>query len=331
MRDIGGYLELELPSGSKEFLHSEGMLVNSGRHALELILRSLSPKPQKVLLPFFTCEVVLQPIQKLNIPYEFYHIDERLELVDIPKLCENEYIIVNNYFGIKDLYIEYLSSVYKNKIIIDQAQAWYASEYGGVKAFYSPRKFFGIPDGGVAFGIDSFTSLERDQSWDRCTHLLKRHDLSASEGYNNFRENSRIISESPLKSMSCLTYNLLSGIDMNKIKEKRRDNFHILNEALESFNEFIIPTASSFECPMVYPFFTFNKGLRQFLINNKIFVATYWTNVKKWCKQNSVENSLTDFLLPLPIDQRYGKSEMELIINYIYNYMNSNGLKIRRG
>lgn len=105
MKEIGGYFELELPEKRDRFLHSDGCLVNSGRHALEYILRSLGDIVKKVWLPYYTCDVVLQPLNRLGIGYSFYHINLNFELTSYPKLDDGEYIIVNNYFGIKDLYI----------------------------------------------------------------------------------------------------------------------------------------------------------------------------------------------------------------------------------
>ena len=78
MKAIGGYFELE-DRGVGIFPHSRGVLLNTGRNSLEYILRSISNIKQ-IYLPYYTCEVVLEPIKKLSIPYCFYHINERLEI-----------------------------------------------------------------------------------------------------------------------------------------------------------------------------------------------------------------------------------------------------------
>ena len=51
---IGGYFELELPQSKKKFPHSDGMLLNSGRHSLEYILRSMK-NVGRLWIPYFTC------------------------------------------------------------------------------------------------------------------------------------------------------------------------------------------------------------------------------------------------------------------------------------
>lgn len=322
MREIGGYFELEIPIINKDYTHSNGILLNSGRNALKYILISLGDNLKKVYLPYYTCEVVLEPIINLGIDYEFYPINERLEIENPPILREGDYIIVNNYFGIKDNYIKLVSESYKEKLIVDQAQAWFAPVIENIKSFYSPRKFFGIPDGGVAFGVNDNhlrQSFVRDLSWTRFTHLLKRHELPASEGYIDFRKTAKKFSEEPIKYMSPLTDRILSSIDMQKIKERRQTNFKILDDALGKDNQLEIPATNLFECAMVYPFHTNDDSLRKKLIDNKIYVATYWPNILSDCDKDSIEYSLASNLIPLPIDQRYGKDDMVRIINIIKN------------
>ena len=69
---------------------------------------------------------------------------------------------------------------------------------------------------------------------------------------------------------------------------------------------------------MVYPFWG-NNELRKKLIENRIYCATYWPNVKEWTRPSSLEYKLTEDMIYLPIDQRYDLKEMELIVNMIIN------------
>ncbi len=318
MKEIGGYFELELPMNASQPLHPNGVKVNSGRHALEYILRVLGNKAKRIWIPYYTCDVVLQPVRRLSLGYELYHVNMDLEIDNYPELADGDYIIVNNYFGIKDAYINKLACRYKGKLIVDNAQAWYNCEMLGFNTFYSPRKFFGMPDGGLAWATGVLDSeLEQDQSYERCSHLLKRIDLGASEGYADFKVNSARLNTQPLKRMSALSEQILSSIDFEWAKIKRRSNFEMLHDALGKSNGLQIPDMNSFSCPMVYPYFTRDASLRQRLIDNRIFVATYWPNVLEWSPEDSTEYKLAKYLLPLPIDQRYGEEDMERIIKTI--------------
>ena len=75
MNPIGGYFELELPNFSE--YHRNAIRLNTGRNALEYILRVREYK--RIFIPYFTCDVLLQPIRKLGLQFEFYRIDDNLE------------------------------------------------------------------------------------------------------------------------------------------------------------------------------------------------------------------------------------------------------------
>ncbi|MBO7616706.1 MAG: hypothetical protein J6T22_05830 [Bacteroidales bacterium] len=317
MNAIGGYFELELPEHGR-FPHEDGVLLNSGRNALEYVLQALGDV-NHVFVPYYTCDVVLEPLVKLGIPYTFYSINQNLELKEWPTLQSGEYLIFNNYFGIKDEYVVKLAKRYGSQLIVDNAQAWFTDPIGGVSAIYSPRKYVGLPDGGVAYcprSVDE-QAFEQDLSYERCSHLLKRLDLGPSEGYADFRANSKQLVGQPVKRMSKLTQRMLCSVDFEAIKDKRRKNFGYLHEHLKETNLFDMPSMDSFACPMVYPYLTDDASLKQRLIENKVFVATYWPNVLDWCDSDALENSLARNMVFLPVDQRYGIDEMQRIIDLI--------------
>ena len=314
---IGGYFELELPDYGG-FLHEDGVLLNSGRNALEYVLRSLSDV-KHLWIPYYTCDVILEPIKKLDIAFSFYRIDERLEIRDSIELRAGDFLLYTNYFGVKDSYVGQLAEKYGTRLIVDNAQAWYADPIPGISTIYSPRKYVGIPDGGIAYcpsGMD-IKQFERAHSFERCSHLLKRIDLEPSAGYPDYRGNSRSLVDQPIQRMSRLTERMLRSIDFDAIKQKRRKNFLFLDEALKKENLLPFVDLSSNKCPMVYPFLGKNPSLKERLIKNQVFVATYWPNVLEWNTPSSWEFQLAQELVFLPVDQRYGEREMNVIIDLI--------------
>ena len=316
MKEIGGYFSFELPNYTN-FPHPEGILLNSGRNALEYILRTIQDL-QKIYIPYFTCDVVLEPLKKLNVPYEFYRIDENLEIHDDFTLLPGEYILLTNYFGIKDQYIKQTSMKCGASLIVDNAQALYAHPLQESPTFYSPRKFCGLPDGGVVYVKRELDEqLQSDISYDRCSHLLRRIDSGASAGYSDFKENSRKLSGMDIMKMSDLTRVMVNSIDFDAVKSARRSNFDLLREALDQTNLLKIPSSDSFECPMVYPYWSADPDLKGRLIASKVFVATYWPNVKGWCEQGQLESLLAQNIVPIPIDQRYDSEDMKAILKII--------------
>lgn len=317
IREIGGYFELELDNRGG-FIHDDGLLVNTGRNALELILRNL-PSDSKVYVPKYTCDVVLEPFAKLGIPYILYSVNKSLELNIDLQLGDNEYLLYTNYFGVKDSYVRQLVEIYPGKLIVDNAQALYASPTE--MCFYSPRKFVGIPDGGIAY-LNKQISLEeyeQDYSYDRCSHLLKRLDIDAGAGYSDFKTTANMLRSQPITRMSNLTKALLGSIDFAKIRTIRLENFRALHSVLKDNNKLVIEGFNELSCPMVYPFMTDDITLRQRLINNKIFVAKYWPNIYDCCDEGDVEYTMCQSILPLPIDQRYSKEELNRILTLINN------------
>lgn len=314
--EIGGYFGLELPV-SNAFLHSDGYCVNSGRNALELILSHIADLV-KLWIPYYTCEVVLEPLKKRGIPYSFYSINRRLEIAEDLELRSGEYLLLTNYFGIKDRYVNEMAERYGDRLIVDNAQSYYSHPISGIKTFYSPRKFVGVPDGGIAFIGEKVDMAQYpvDYSWNRCSHLLKRLDVNAGAGYEDFKVNSHMLVNQPIRQMSNLTRTLLSSIDFERIKKIRRNNFSFLHERLGASNKLLLDGFKS-DCPMVYPYYTDNENLRKKLIDNRVFVATYWPNVLNWCSIKAFEYSLSRMIIPLPIDQRYSTIEMKKIITLI--------------
>ena len=314
---IGGYFELELLDRGG-FLHDDGVLLNSGRNALEYVLMALGDV-KHLYLPYYTCNVVMEPVEKMGIPYSFYHINQKLEIESLPLLQSGDYLLYTNYFGVKDEYVKVLADRYGSQLIVDNAQAWFSDPIEGVNTIYSPRKYVGLPDGGVAYCVKHIdeNKYEQDVSYERCSHLLKRIDLGPSEGYDDFRGNSKQLIGQPIERMSKLTLRMLASIDFDGIKAKRRNNFEYLHEHLKKTNQLDVPSMNSFACPMVYPYLSDNTLLKQKLIDNRVFVATYWPNVREWTNEEMLERKLLEGLIPIPCDQRYGEKELSIIVSLV--------------
>ena len=311
--EIGGYFELELSCG--EHYHNEALRLNTARSCLEYVLRVRNYR--KVYVPYFTCEIVLQPFHLLHIDYELYNIDEILEPVALPILKENEAFLYTNYFGLKQDCVERLAEHFGDRLIVDNAQAFYAKPIKGVDTFYSARKFFGVPDGAYLYcnrKLDK--TFEKDSSCDRMGHLLKRIELGANEGYFDFRQNDDTLEKQPVMLMSNLTERLLKSIDYQTAAKKRRDNYQLLENALGEYNKLGFKLTDT-AVPMVYPFMADTPDLKHKLIKNKIFVATYWPNLFEWCNESDWEFQLAEKGCFLPVDQRYREKEMKRIIEVI--------------
>ena len=305
---IGGYFELELRQG--EHYHKDALRLNTARNCFEYILRAR--KYTKVYIPYYTCEVMLEPLNKCNVAYDIYHINEQLEPVEVFHLEPSEAFLYTNYYGLKQQCVAQLATQYGKQLIVDNAQAFFADPIQGIDTFYSARKFFGVADGAYLY-TDAHLDieLEQDQSYARMAHLLKRADIDAEAGYADFRKNDDALCGEPIKKMSRLTEKILCSIDYDKVHSIRRHNYQLFETKLGSSNKihFILEEGS---VPMIYPYWT-NVCIRENLINKRIYTATYWQNVLDWTNVGDIENILTQMLIPLPIN--INETEVDTIIN----------------
>lgn len=307
---IGGYFELELNRG-REF-HTNALCLNTGRNCLEYILRARGYK--KVYLPCYICDTVIEPISRLNLRYELYAIDKSLTPIFDKGLEKDEALLYVNYFGIKGGAVKALLARFQN-LIIDNTQAFFDRPVKGVDAFYSARKFFGVPDGAYLYTDARLDcGIEQDLSYKRMDHLVLRIDKSAEDGYRAFVKNDDSLTGRPMKTMSKLTHALLCNIDYKKARAQRRENFFILHERLKHRNELKIK-AAGLSSPLAYPLLCPDGyKIKSELIGKRIFVPTYWKEVMKRAAEGSCEAYLTRNLVPLPIDHRYGGKDMRHII-----------------
>lgn len=306
-KEIGGYFSLEC--GNTSFYHKSGVFLNSARNALRYIIRAYNIT--KIALPYYTCPVVWQAVKDEDCQIIPYDLND--DFLPDTFLGKETYLVYNNYFGICGKNIETVLKQYPN-LIIDNAQSFYAQPKG-LASFYSPRKFFGLPDGGITVCNKTLSEkFNKSVSYDLCSHLLIRHDLSASDGYNEFQKNDGAMIGRPIELMSNLTQTLMGNINYQDAKIKRLKNFIFLHDVLKEKNKIQIDLHTD-DVPMVYPFRTADETLRSKLVQNKIYVAKYWPIEEEFdCMKSEKAQKLANSIVPLPIDQRYDLDDMKRIL-----------------
>lgn len=314
-KSIGGFFSLELPRNTKGELYSSAIRLNSGRSCLEYILRAR--RYQKIYIPYYTCDAVLEPIRKLNIDYCFYHIDPDFHIIGDIHVRKQEALLYINYFGLMDEYVSEVTGKFAPNIIIDNTQSFFSRPNKGVDTFNTCRKFFGVADGAYLFTDSALNeTLPRDHSTGRMAALLDRIDKSPEEAFSEFHSAEQSLSGSEIRQMSKLTRAIMSSIDYKEVATRRLRNFQVLARALDGGNELHYNPGHG-AVPMVYPYFCHRQGLRQHLIDRRIYVAKYWPNVADFAGTDSLEADMAEHLTALPIDQRYDEGDMNRIINNI--------------
>ena len=314
MTEIGGYIELD--KYALPMLHEGAISLNCGRNCLAYLLRAR--KIKKILLPKFLCDSVSNVCGRERVSVDFYSVGLNFMPIDID-LAEDEWLYIVNYYGQlgQDLLWE-LKEKY-DRIIVDHAQAYFQMPLEGVDTLYTCRKFFGVPDGAFLYTESILEEeLPVDVSYDRMHFLCGRFEREASEFYQEYVGNNQLFENEPIKKMSALTRNLLHGIDYEGVKERRSSNYRYLHKHLMDVNKLSLSVPQG---AFMYPLYIENgMEIRRNLHRAKIYVPMLWPNVSENGRDES-ECDMACNILPLPVDQRYGKAEMDYILDYLKVYL----------
>lgn len=305
MREIGGYIELDTYTG--KMLHGDGVKLNCGRNALAYVIEAKNIK--KLWMPKFMCDSCDKVLADNHVDVHYYSIG--LDFKPVIKEWDGWLYVVNFYGQLSN---DYLTSL-GDRIIVDNAQAYFQKPIPGVDTLYTCRKFFGVADGAILYTDKYIEVEEQDESFERMHFLLGRYERSASEFYAEYVENNHFFKNEPIKRMSKLTENLLHGIDYEMVKSKRRQNFCYLHEMFQSMNKLNLSLPDG---AFMYPLYIENgTEVRKQLQAKKIFIPTLWPAVFNLCEENELEYDMAKNILPIPVDQRYGIEDMKYIAREI--------------
>lgn len=310
MKEIGGYMQLET-AGGKEY-HPDALALNSGSNCLAYLIESR--QIQKLYIPYFCCGCIRATAERYGAAVEYYSIDRKFRPVWEKTLEPGAWLYIVNFYG--QLTAEEIRAwkLRLGRVIVDDAQAFFQQPVSGVDTLYTCRKFVGVPDGGYLYtDFHLMRELDQDVSFQRMTHILGRFEGSGAEFYRAYGENEDCLSTLPIRKMSKLTHNLLRTIDYERVKMQRTENFEYLHSRLEKRNplQLTIPDGA-----FMYPLYVENgMQIRKLLQQEKIYIPTLWPDVFDSCQPESLEFDYSANILPLPVDQRYGKNEMEFVLN----------------
>ena len=308
MREIGGYIELEHFHGS--MLHEELIALNCGRSCLRYLIRAR--QIQKIALPIFCCDSVREACRKEGVEIRYFAIGKDWMPRDVD-LAPREWLYLVNSYG--QLGISQILSVKKryDRLILDEAQAYFEEPLPGIDTIYTCRKFCGVADGALlATDASQLAGLSQDESHERMHFLLGRFERPASEFYQEYVKNNAFFDGEDIKRMSSLTENILRGADDAFICERRTKNFKMLADAFHEKNELELQVPEgAFAYPLLVPR---GSEIRRELIAKKIYIPTLWPNVLEDAEEGSWDYRLSQDVLPLPVDQRYDEDDMECLI-----------------
>ena len=321
-KEFGGYFGLDLPDHGDAF---PGMLpFQSARAALRAIFAT--NRISQVWIPAYVCDSVFASAEEAGVKYVMYHLDDDLYPIDLPaNIPQGNALLYVNYFGLKqDIVHRLLQDYPADRIIVDNSQALFASPTAALASVYSPRKFAGLPDGGLlACSADLGIRLpdrEDEGSFERMRFMMLRTAHSAREGYPAFNVARQSLRGLPPLSMSRMTRRLMRSIDWPALASARKRNFAIMHDQLRAYNQMTWRTDAE-SVPLCYPLMlTANMDtvrLRNSLADENIFVPVYWPDALERAPASGITTRLLHQTLFLPIDQRIGAEECAAIARRI--------------
>ena len=310
---IGGFIGLET-ADKQSYRYHDVPALSAGRACFRHILQRT--RPDRVWLPYYVCDAVLQPLRELGIAYSCYRLDEALDILDGDcRPAERDLVLYVNYFGIKSDYVARLAAYYGRQLVVDDTQAFFQRGYPGLWSFNSARKFLGVPDGAYLYSPEqnSLPALNRLEPDYR--HLVNRIGGDPDIAYQQFLAYEAGLS-SEMLAVSSFSQDLLEHLDYVDIAARRRQNFIHLHQALGVYNQ-LNPELDPHDVPLYYPLLT-EEPLRERLIKRRIFVPQLWPEMlTRTDRGYAWERRLASNLSPLPLDQRYNVDHMNRIITEI--------------
>ncbi len=306
-KKIGGEIEYKAADNYK-------YLTDTGRSSLRIILQRLNKK--KFLIPDFLCKTIVDIFKEKKIKFEYYSVNESFNVrIDSNKKFDVLYLI--NFFGKK---FPKFKKFEKKIIIEDNVFLPYFNNDNNYKkwiGFNSFRKVTPMVDGSLirsTFKLDAKLILKKESKF----VYYKTKGLNLKYEYNKFKfSNDRkylslikrgenILDKQKksfmISNQSILQYNNF-GINFEKEKKKRKENFNFLKKKLYKYSIKINPEFHSF-----FPILVQNKTkIIKELSKHKIYLPNYYP------KFDDLKNNLFDKLLCVPIDSRYEKKDMSRV------------------
>ena len=319
MIEIGSFIGLDLAE-TGEFYNNDfnTARLNSGRAGIYHACRLYNCK--SVYIPYYLCPTVKDFLTKKGINIKPYNINNDFEPVGVKQKKDHAMVIVN-YFGIlshsKMLHIANRF----NNVIIDNSAAFFSEPLDDCYNVYSARKFFGVPDGCYVVGKNSIkytNEYDQDQSSETSSFLLKTIEFGTNFTYKERMKNEERIDNSGILRMSEFTKRLLKSVDYEKVMHKRQENFMFAHMLFSKINLLDVMKYHDGSCvPMAYPLVVKDPHLDKHLRDKNIYVGRLWKYVLKEVPSDSFEAWLSRYMVPLPIDQRYGKQELKYIYSVV--------------
>ena len=327
---------------------SDYVWLSTGRSAIKFVIKAIEERntdlKKVAVLPSFTCDTVFEPFLKSGYAVYYYPIEKDLSTTSdaITKtVMEHDASIVlfHRYFGFDTLdgkvntMCDTLRSLGKFSIE-DCTQCLYSNIERADADFTvgSIRKWTGTPDGGFSVcrqGVFNSKPIASDKALESAKvkasyakyRFLFEHEGDKSEFLSMYREAEDILdNQSETFALSETSAKVQANLDKESLKNKRRENFRILEEYLRGPIQKVF-TLGSKEVPLYFPILVEDRvSLQKHLVSNAIYAPVVWPKDENQPKQCESAENAYGHLLCIPIDQRYDADDMNRVVETINGF-----------
>lgn len=322
--------------------------LSTGRSAIQFVINSIEerkPKIKKVaVLPSFTCDTVFEPFLKSGYEVYYYPVERDLRtksdaILETVIKHDASIVLFHRYFGF-DTLDRQVDSLCKDlsemgKYTIEDCTQCLYSSIPRADSDYkvgSIRKWTGTPDGGFAVCREGRFS-EKPQRPDEVLEAAKikasyakyqylfEHKGDKGEMLAMYRAAEDLLdNQKDIYCISDMSAKVQANLNVCELENKRRENYEILSKELKRLVKpvFVI---NNKEVPLYFPVLVDDRNsLQKHLVANAIYAPVVWPKDDRQPRQCDGAENAYDYLLCIPIDQRYGSDDIERIVEVINDF-----------
>lgn len=327
-KPIGGFFELHEPDGATDGAsvldawagHRDHVAFANARSAFAGL--ALHFPMASIWLPAFSCTDLLNGLDIARV--KFYPLrggfQPNLDVLD-SLACAGDLVLITAFFGQPATASTRTFAAERPDlwIVEDCAQALDPGPLWSHWRLFSPRKLFGVADGGILVARDLGSFLPAPERPSDAVGLwiapLLRHadpdGLNNSAWHKANQQKERNMTASP-EAISERSLDLLSRTSLQSLRVPRLRNWQTLDKRLRAWSALPPPHTSP---PLGYVI-RVPSGRRELLAKlqaERIFAAVHWAEIAGPAHGFPLEQQWSRELVTLPCDHRYGEAEMDRI------------------
>ncbi|MFT3733883.1 MAG: DegT/DnrJ/EryC1/StrS family aminotransferase [Rhodocyclaceae bacterium] len=298
-------------------------LFGNARSALAALIAH--SRPRKVWMPAFACHALVEAVPAEQLAW--YAVGDTLT-PDTAALARRvqpgDMLLGINYFGYgPDPDFLAFSTAHDDLVLVeDCAHSLAPDAPWGHWRLFSPRKLFGVADGGVlvqcrgdgAMPVATRPAATPWQSWQACMLRFEDHDGTRNAEWfaaNQAHEAQMSVND---QGMTQLSRHLLANLDPAPWIARRRENHAVLAAQLARW-QLPLPGRHS-QAPFAFVL-QLDPALRFSVLAQLhaegIFAAVHWRNLPSPAADFAAEHRLAASLISLPCDHRYDADDMHRV------------------